>query len=126
MHKVVGLLCLIKAMTTSDISDDVISRIEQYLELSQFELARALIREVFHSKPHEIVHMLRELILTPTPALSLFPSHGPNPTQLAWLAYLEHNRLYDEYCRALLPSGSVNQLGFISHDSISVRLVTHF
>lgn len=120
-----------------------------YLSLSQFELARPVITELFFACPERILHLLRSIIAKTIPDQWLFNKTVPSIGHLQWLALVEYGQLYAnvfDKATALTPSvplivaskdprfaalahssavtrHPINPLGFITHDQLVVQVM---
>lgn len=81
-------------LTTEKENDKLFTVLCNYLSLSQFELARTVIDDLFKTSPERVTHVLRSLVLAPIPSSWLFSKSVPSAGHLAWLAYIEYRQLY--------------------------------
>ncbi len=65
-----------------------------YLSLSQFELVRPVITELFFTSPERITHLLRSMVSRRIPDQWLFSKTLPSIGHLQWLALIEYGQLY--------------------------------
>ena len=117
-----------------------------YLSLSQFELARTVIDQLFQISPERVVRALRELVFGRFDPTWLTHSTVRSPAHLSWLALVEYRALHRRVSsptapplpstgdpsqdarvrsrwtalRGAMRPGAVNPLGFISHDVVSI------
>ncbi|GAB5372112.1 hypothetical protein AAMO2058_001637400 [Amorphochlora amoebiformis] len=120
-----------------------------YLSLSQFELARTVIDQLFQIHPDRVVRALRELILGKVDGDWLTSKSVRSRAHLSWLGYVEYRSLHKRVCASPTPYGAgvaaaegkkdrliarwgvlrakmrpgarINPLGFVSHDVIAVE-----
>jgi hypothetical protein len=123
-------------LTTDKETEKLFTVMCNYLSLAQFELGRSVIDELFELSPDRVMHILRSLVLSKIPSKWLFSETVPSGAHLAWLGLVEyqtlHKRLTDpnvsdpldvDELRSKYAASSVNPLGFVSHDRISVQVL---
>mmetsp|Transcript_24631 Transcript_24631/g.43751 ORF Transcript_24631/g.43751 Transcript_24631/m.43751 type:complete len:2402 (-) Transcript_24631:235-7440(-) len=74
-----------------------------YLSLSQFELARTVIDQLFQIHPDRVVRALREIILGEMPKDWLSSRSVRSKNHLSWLAYVEYYSLHQRVSQSKTP-----------------------
>jgi len=120
-----------------------------YLSLSQYEIARPIITELFFECPERITHLLRSIVARRIPDQWLLSNTMPSIGHLQWLALIEYGQLYcntfdrtasltpgvplvvsskDQRFTELAQSEAakrcvVNPFGFITHDQLIIQVL---
>jgi len=79
--------------STSD-HDKLLTVLSNYLALSQIELARTVMEQLFVAAPEKLIRALRALVFTNIPAAWLFSRAVPSAGHVSWLAYIEYKKLF--------------------------------